>query len=62
MLDTVTKNSKFCDVVAAMVAYPAAGTKATIVQEVAQHVSDLDNLNYLESKVNGKVCLHILQP
>lgn len=55
MLDTVTKNSKFCEVLVAMVAYPAAGTKATIVQEVAQHISDLDNLNYLESKVNGKV-------
>lgn len=62
ILAKVLEKSKFCDVLTAFLAYDPKGSKADTVQEIAQLVSAVENLNYLEKKVNLNVrCQRSLQ-
>lgn len=55
LLNSVMKTSGVCGVLTALEAADATKAKSTILNDAAQHISAIDNLIFLDSKINNQV-------
>lgn len=59
LLDRMAQQSGLCNVLTALVAADPSSKKATLLGPAAEHISSLDNLNFLDASVNNQASVDV---